>query len=482
MKLRYSLKFTFLFLFSLFLLNCSSKTENIPVDIEINDFVWKGLNAYYLWQDEKPDLADRRFNNQEELNIFLAGFPSPEDIFENLLFRPTDRFSVIVDDYVALENSFQGINVSNGMEFGLVRYSDGSSNVFGYVRYVIPNSDAFTKGVTRGMIFNKVDATQLTTTNFASLLFSSNTNYVIELANYNNGNPVSNNTMISLDKIQLQENPIAISKVITDGSQKIGYLMYNQFSSAFDVQLNAAFNNFKNENINDLIIDLRYNGGGSVRTATYLGEMVTGQFTGEIFSKEIWNSKVQEAINPDNFINTFTNQINHSNITETIHSLNLTRVFFIVSGSSASASELIINSLSAYIDVKLVGTTTVGKQVGSITLYDSENYTRNGGNLNQNHTYAMQPIVLEIVNKNDQNKPNGFTPGSTLPGIVLAEDFGNLGVLGERSDPLLDRTLVYISTGNRQSFTTNSSIKNNEVYNSKLATPISNNMYVEFNN
>ena len=78
--------------------------------------------------------------------------------------------------------------------------------------------------------------------------------------------------------------------------------MYNQFASSFDGELNAAFATLQSENITDLIVDLRYNGGGSVRTATYLGGMVTGQFDGELFSREIWNSKVQEAIDQSNFV------------------------------------------------------------------------------------------------------------------------------------------------------------------------------------
>jgi C-terminal processing protease CtpA/Prc len=367
------------------------------------------------------------------------------------------------------------------MEFGLVRYEGTPTNLFAYVRYVIPNSDAAAKGITRGLLFNSVGGTQLTENNYNSLLFGENTSYIIDFADYNNGNPISNGTSIEVTKSQLQENPIAVSKVITEGSQKIGYLMYNQFSSAFDAELNAAFANFKNESVNDLIIDLRYNGGGSVRTATYLGGMVTGQFNNELFSKQVWNEKVQAALDESNFINNFTNQINHDNINEAINSLGLTRVYFIITGSSASASELVINSLSAYIDVKLIGTKTVGKQVGSVTLYDSDNLSRNGDNLNQNHQYAMQPIVFEIKNKDNQNYPNGIVPGVTLPGIELAENYGNLGVLGERSDPLLDRTLLYISTGQR--FSNQSKIdasKTIEIFNSKLATPSRNEMYIEF--
>ncbi|MFK8060906.1 MAG: S41 family peptidase [Polaribacter sp.] len=487
MKIHFSYKYFLILLITAAFFNCSkSETENIPTEVEINDFVWKGLNAYYLWQSYFPNLQDTRFSSQSQLNSFTAGFDSPESIFNSLLKKPEDRFSIIVDDYIALENAFQGISVSNGMEFGLVRNKNGSDNVFGYVRYVVPASDAATKGVTRGMIFSTIDGTQITTTNFRSLLFGTNTNYTVGFATYNNGNPISNGNTIALSKSQIQENPVAIAKILNEGGKKIGYLLYNQFARNYDGELNAAFNTFKSAAIDELIIDLRYNGGGSVATATYLGSMVTGQFNNEIYSKQSWNEKVHKA-NPDTerFINRFTSQIRNTDnsgnvvLEQSINSLNLTSVNFIVTASTASASELVINSLRSYISVAAVGTTTVGKQVGSITLYDSDGYSRTGTNLNTNHTYAMQPLVLEIVNKDDKNEINGFTPGSAnLSGVELAEDFGNLGVLGERSDPLLDRLLTYIITGSKGISKAND-FNFIEVSNSKIELPTSNNMYVD---
>ncbi|NCT10812.1 MAG: peptidase S41 [Flavobacteriia bacterium] len=482
---------TTLLLITFLLVSCNKKNVDsidAPTTDKINLFIWSGLNTYYLWQKDVPNLADNRFRNFEELFSFFRGFSSPETVFESLRFKPglVDRFSIIVDDYVALENSFQGISLNNGMEFGLVRYANSTTQIFGYVRYIIPNSDAEIKGISRGMIFNTVNGTQLTDTNFGNLLFGNNSVYTIGFANYNSGNPTSNSTSISLTKTELQENPIPISKVFDEGTKKIGYLLYNQFSSSFDGELNTAFADFKAKNINELIVDLRYNGGGSVQTATYLGSMITGQFNGQLYSKEVWNQKVLDAIPADRFINNFTSQIRNLDrngnviLNQNINSLGLTKVYFIVSSSTASASELVINSLSAYIDVQLVGVKTVGKQVGSITLYDSDNLQRNGPNLNTNHTYAMQPIVLEISNKNNENHPEGFTPEISLPGIFIQENFGNLGVLGERSDPLLDRTLTLITTGAKGILHTKNQIVYEEIFNSKLATPTRNNMYVDF--
>ncbi|MHB0755338.1 S41 family peptidase [Polaribacter sp. M15] len=489
---------SFLFL----LVSCSKKEDEIntvieeefvvSVEDEINFFIWKGLNLYYLWQKDVADLDDDKFKisentiNLTDLYTHFRQYNSPEETFENLLNRPTDRFSIIVDDYVDLENSFQGLNLSSGMEFGLVRYRDTPSNVFGYVRYVVPNSSAASNNVLRGQIFNTVDGMQITENNAFALLFGSNTSFTIGLANYNNGNPTANGQTISLTKTELQENPVAVAKVITEGNQKIGYLMYNQFASNYDAQLNAVFADFKAENIDNLIVDLRYNPGGFVSSATYLAGMITGQFNGELFSQNIWNSKVMSAFSADNFTNNFTNEIRNTDangnvvLQENLNSLGLTKVYFITSNASASASELVINSLSAYIDVRVIGTTTTGKQEGSITLYDSDDFSKNGANLKQNHRYAMQPIVFEISNKDGINYRDGVVPGSeAFPGVFLPEDFGNLGVLGERTDPLLEETLNYISTGAKS--TQKASKKNNfkEIFNSKLAYPAKDNMIVD---
>ncbi|MFT5761877.1 MAG: carboxyl-terminal processing protease, partial [Polaribacter sp.] len=65
------------------LYNCT-KIDEIPADVEINDFVWKAMNAYYLYQDQVPDISDRRFNNQPELNTYLRGFTTPNELFTNV--------------------------------------------------------------------------------------------------------------------------------------------------------------------------------------------------------------------------------------------------------------------------------------------------------------------------------------------------------------------------------------------------------------
>ena len=270
-------------------------------NVGIQNFIWKGLNLYYLWQTNVPNLSDNKFATQKDLNSFLSGYPKPETLFESLLYKPgslfptteaVDRFSWIVNDYLVLEGQLQGTTNNNGVEFGLSRKSSGSSEIIGWVRYIIPNSNASTKSIKRGDVFYGVNGTQLTVNNYKELLFGSNNDYTLNMADINGGAFTPNQKTVALTKTVLDENPILVNKVIVSGSHKIGYLMYNAFYSNYDTKLNEAFGTLKAQGITDLVLDLRYNGGGSVQTATRLASMITGSFTGKVFSKEQWNSKI----------------------------------------------------------------------------------------------------------------------------------------------------------------------------------------------
>ena len=451
MKTRFFLSLVAFVLTILSFTNCS-KTENITADIEINDFVWRGMNVYYKWQSDVPDLSDTRFSKQSELNDYLKGFSSPDNLFYNILYYPNEypkdpntTYSWIVDDYIALENSFQAIRLTSGMKLRGAYYANGSGEFYIYVYDVVIGSDADSKGITRGMYITEIDGIKLTPSNVNELL--SITNYTISLADFNNGNPITNGTTVTINQSEVQENPIKIATTLNEGGKTIGYLMYNQFSSAFDDELNMAFATFKSDGITDLIIDLRYNGGGSVRTASYLGTMISGLSQDNVFSKQVWNEKVMTNTNNELFTTFFPSVIDHDNINEVINSVDLTTVYFIVSDRTASASELIINALTPYIDVKLVGTQTYGKHVGSITLYDSDNYLKGGPNFNENHAWALQPIVLEIQNKNNENEPDGF-----IPEVTIEETPDSLEPFGDPEEALLKRTIAYIINGNRGTF------------------------------
>ncbi|MGV9004655.1 S41 family peptidase [Flavobacterium sp.] len=446
--------------------SCEDVDDNpVPSSLTIKDFVWKGMNSYYLWQADSPNLADNRFATQEELNLFLAPFETPTALFNALRIDNTiDRFSVIYSDYTVLEGVLSGTTKNNGMDYGL-KYTDTSNTtVVGWVRYIIPNSDAATKNIQRGDLFYAIDGIPLTGDNYRSLL--ANDTYTVNLATYINGILVPNGESISLTKTNLAENPILLNTVLTQGTHKIGYLMYNGFYASYDNQLNAAFGTFQSENVTDLVLDLRYNSGGSVATATKLASMITGQFTGQLFAKQQWNAKAQayfEDNNPNTLLNKFVGGLN---------SLNLSKVYILTSKSSASASELVINCLKPYINVVQIGDVTTGKNVGSITLYDSPTFGKS--NVNPTHKYAMQPIVLKIVNKDNFGDYTAGLP----PTFPLLENLSNLGVLGAPDELLLSAAITQI-VGNGRMMPQSLNHSSRDFEDAKSIMPLRTEMYVE---
>jgi len=309
----------------------------------------------------------------------------------------------------------------------LVRYPAQNGNVFGYVRYVLPNSSAAIQGIDRGVVFNTIDGQQLTENNLTELLAPDS--YTIGLATFDGTDITPTSDEITLLKTEITENPVQLAETLMVQGQPIGYLHYTGFVRDFDSQLNNAFGQFQTDGITELIIDLRYNGGGAVETAVDLASMVTGQFNGQVFYTEQWNADLQQDFASDGL---FDNTISSGTA---INSLGLSRLFVITTGRTASASELIINSLSPYIDVVQVGDFTTGKYQASFLLYDSENFQRQGANIN--HTYAMLPLVFKTANKNGMTDFDDGLP----PDVTINEDYSNLGVLGNVNEPLLAAAL-----------------------------------------
>jgi len=456
-------------LLSLLFTSCfEDKDDNPIVTLDINNFVYRGMDAFYLYRDQVEKLIEDRANDQTYLN----SFNTPEALFESLIFdrQNTDRFSRITDDYIALEQQFDGISKSNGMEFGLQRYTSGSDDIFGIVRLVLPNTSAEANGLQRGDLFNAVNGTQLTVSNFRSLLGQDN--FALNLANYNTNGTINTDddtvdptiNTINLSRIEYTENPVFKTEILQVEGENVGYLMYNGFVGNFDSALNAAFSEFQANNIQHLVLDLRYNPGGSVNSATLLGSLVTGQFSGDVFAKLQYNS-IQQS---NNFDYTFVNNFESG----TLNSLNLNKVYILATGSSASASEMVINSLDAYIDVVHIGSETVGKSQASITLYDSPNFGR--ANANPNHTYAMQPLVAITVNKDNTQVP----AQGIAADIEINESINNFGVLGDENEPLLAEALAQIAA-NSKTFTIQKSKPTKTLFDSNDLLPHSKEMYIE---
>ena len=404
------------------------------------------------------------------MNKPISQFPESDAI---------DRFSFITSDYLLLEGVLSGTTKNNGVSYSFKYKNNTQNDVIGFIEYVLPNSDAANKDIKRGDIFYAVNGVALfrdranTRNENLSLLNKSDT-YTLNLADYDSGNFTPNGRSVTLTKTVLSENPVYINKVIESGSNKIGYLMYNGFYPAYESQLNNAFGELKSQGITDFVLDLRYNSGGSIATATRLASMITGQFTGQIFAKQQWNAKAEAYFannNSSNLLNLFMDKINNG---ATINSLNLTKIYILTSENTASASELVINGLKPYINVIQIGDFTTGKNVGSITLYDSPDFSKK--DVNPKHRYAMQPLVLKIVNKDgfgDYNK------GGLKPDTELKENFTKLGILGDSSDPLLNAAIMQIKGSGRKT-PQNPKVIFESIINDNSLNRLKSEMYVEF--
>ena len=458
-------------------------------NVTVQNFMWQALNVWYFWQADAPNLGDNRFSTDEDYTAYLESFPNPSDFFFNTCYNhsrivggdaATDRFSFLAEDYRDLVNGFAGVSRSNGLEFDLMRISN--DDVIGIVRYIIPNSDAATKSIARGDIFGMVDGQTLNVSNFNNLLNGSNDSYTLTLGTLNVEDDVfvSNNQEVTLTKLEgLVENPVFITKSFEVNGQRIGYLMYNSFTRNFDEELNAAFGELQADGVTDLVIDFRYNGGGSVNSSRLLASMIRGTNTNDLYLRQRWNDRIQASFSDDDLEDFFAATTGAGTA---INTLNLNRVFVIATGRTASASELVMNGLDPYINVIHVGTTTSGKNEFSITLVDDPDrpngpyvYTQSRENLiPADSEWAIQPLVGRNENADGfLDYIEGFAPD-----IPLAEDILNYGVLGELDEPLLARAIQEI-TGVTAKVNLTPAKPMEVMTSSKMFTPMKDNMYLD---
>jgi hypothetical protein len=472
-------KFLFIGLLLAFTLSsCTDNDDDINTGIIVQDFMWKAMNTYYFWQQDVPNLSDTQFATDQEYETFLVSASSPDDFFDSKLRFREDRFSFYSEDFKKLVDNLSGVSKSNGLEFGLV--NSASRGLFGIVRYIIPNSDAAMKNIIRGEVFNGVNGQTLTISNYEALLFGDDDTYTLNMADITTSTITRNGKEVSLTKQEgLSENPVHLTKVIALNGKKIGYLMYNGFTKEYDEDLNNAFGQLKAENITDLVLDFRYNGGGSVNSARLLSSMIYGTDENKLFIRQRWNNKLQPQFSKSDLEDYFASKTNSGTA---INSLNLSKVYILVSSRSASASELVINGLNPYINVVLIGTTTRGKNEFSITLVDDPKrpnspyvYTKSRErNINPFNSWAIQPIVGR--NENAAGFSD-YTAGFT-PEIILSEDATNYGILGDVNEPLFARAIQAITgVSGKRDFTVE--VPTDVFTSSKMFTPLKDNMYLD---
>jgi C-terminal processing protease CtpA/Prc len=443
------------------------------LDKHINTFIWEDMQAYYLWTDNVENLKDDKESGM------VNKYTDHEKLFYDLLYKykDVDKFSWIVDDYTELENSFAGISLSMGYDFRLGKIGD-SNDLFGFVRYVIKGSPADLAGMKRGDVFTKINDKQLTVSNYESLLNQNSYSIGFALIGSFTHTISPINKKVTLTAVEIHENPIFLDTVYTINGKKIAYLMYNQFISDYDLQLNDVFKRFKDQGVTDLVLDLRYNPGGAMSSAVNLASMICSTDTNKVFDQNFYNTLFQAYINKNFGVEysrvKFADKIqeNETDPGVLINSLGLKKVYILTSDNTASASELVINGLKPYMNVVAIGDATYGKYVGSMTIKDYDDK----GNLNTQHKWALQPIVLKFANADGVTDfVNGIPPS-----ITLTEDITNLLPLGSTDEPLLKKAISQITgISTMKSAESSNRIQFNSVADRKDFIPHAKEMYLD---
>ena len=323
----------------------------------VNTFAWNVMDTYYLWRDEIAPALEAWKTWEEPVQ-------KVKDIrYKDADGKDIDRWTLLTDDFEALQGGVSGHTRTFGMDFLLYYASDAHDRIVAVVTYTYADSPADKAGLRRGDVVLTVDGREMTPVNYQQLLRET----LLGGGTVKLGLPEGK--AVSLTAVDMYENPVQTVRILErpDG-RKVGYLHYTSFTLDSCEELSRVFRNFRNEGIADLVLDLRYNGGGYVQTEMVLASMlapVSAVSAGQVFFQEVFNAKMSEyrEDEPTRFQTGFTFQSNGvPQVVSTAGSNpDLRRLYVLVTRDSASASESLIGGLCPYMDVIVIGEQTGGK-------------------------------------------------------------------------------------------------------------------------
>ena len=416
--------------------------RNGSLDIE-RRWIRAYVDEAYLWHDEVPpvNLAEPRFNDA------YAPY-SLNQYFMALLVVPKDQFSFMypTDQWRALAGA--GIQPGYGIEWVI-----GSATPPRDIRiaYIQPNSPASDAGLRRGDLLLSADgvSADVSDTNPADAtrrraMFPS-TPGESHLLNFTREGVVGS-LSTPLTAANVTMTPVPLASVITaaDGA-RVGYLVFHDHVAPAEAQLIAAIHQLRAANVSELVLDIRYNGGGYLYIASELAYMIAGpgRTANKVFERYNFNAKRvadnQSAGSRMGFLASSCILDSNYNCTQQapLPTLDLPRVHVITRAGTCSASEALINGLRGVdVEVRQIGSTTCGKPYG-FTAKD-------------NCGISYFPIEFQGVNdKGFGDYASGFTPagsGATgVPGCVVPDDFSR--ALGDPAEGMLAAALAYRLSG-----------------------------------
>lgn len=408
---------------------CEKEDNNGPkTDDEVNQWIERIMKDHYLWNHELPDETTLDFSQEPEnfFNALLSDKDGKNISGQHIPFSTLEQ--------AVKSKSIMSENNSYGFDFATTSVQSGS-NIYraAVVIYVLKGSPADEAGLKRGDWIIGVNGSLGTIQNYDVLRNGGST--TLQLAMYDErqqGLVPTNTVTLGASRI-VEDTPFLKDSIYTYGNKRIGYLMYNHFTSgpdgysdtSYNLYLEQLFEKFKGQQVTEFVLDLRYNGGGNLVCAQLLASLlVQKEHLGEPFCHIEYNEDNKNSNRSMPFLN--NSEVGSVN-------LDLKRLYVLVGSTTASASELVINTLRPYLgesNVCLIGLQTLGKTVGMNVYDESDKYG-----------WILSPVSFRIYNKDcEADYEDGF-----VPDIRLNEFEWNLTELGDTNDPLLARAISEIT-------------------------------------
>ena len=346
------------------------------------------MRVWYYWKQDIPHTND--------LNYFSPPFEFFASVLSEQDGKDGQPFSTIDSLDAPATRGVPSTDYGYGFQYTTNHVEDNDTALYARLLYVSPDSPAGEAGLERGDWILEMDGEPITENNYSRL--NGGEGITLTVGYYD----AAQDTILAYAEPQtlapartFYDNPVHYRNVYVSGSKRVGYLVYNHFtggltesSTEYDDDLREAFSYFATEQVNEFVLDLRYNNGGQLSCASLLCTMLApSSALGQTLAYLEFNESIgeQEMVFDESLIQGGAN-------------LNLSRLYVLTSTETASASEMLINCLKPYMEVVLVGGTTVGKNVASRAF------------VNEELMLEMRPIVCKLYNADRESEyAEGFT-------------------------------------------------------------------------
>jgi carboxyl-terminal processing protease len=374
--------------------------EPDPVDTgnpnaAVNETFYDLMKDWYFWNTQIPEINPSTYS-------------SPSQVLEAIRKRPEDRWS-----YITGRSEFEAyFRDARMVGYGFGSAWDAQENL--RVMFVFNKTQMYQQGVRRSWVIEAINGLSVSPGSNVNSLLGANNVGVTNTFRFRK--PDGTRVDLAIAKQEVVMNTVLHYEIIPYQGLNVGYMVLNGFTTPTIAELDSVFRDFAASGIDEFILDLRYNGGGQTNVANHLASLIAGSSVADqLFAKYIYNADRAAEFNR---VDTFLTVPN---------SVNVHRLITIATRATASASEMVINGLRPYMDVKIIGDNTYGKPMGMNAWTYGD--------------YAFIPITFKTANADNYGDYFNGLAADFRVRDDLSREFGN------PEEASLKQALAFIATG-----------------------------------